>query len=144
MALKAIAQFMDFDRFTKDKELAVKEMRPMRDANTGIITGTRVEVMIWKDQTEYAPNKDGSIPSNLYNNFVVKVHKKDLGLEINDIVEFKGVIAKIYGEYNNELTIDAEDVVVIRKGLMPVDNSSDQSGQDKKPTDHSVNKSGAK
>lgn len=144
MALKAIAQFMDFDRFTKDKELAVKETRPMRDANTGIITGTRVEVMIWKDQTEYAPNKDGSIPSNLYNNFVVKVHKKDLGLEINDIVEFKGVIAKIYGEYNNELTIDAEDVVVIRKGLMPVDNSSDQSGQDKKPTDHSVNKSGAK
>ena len=144
MALKAIAQSMDFDRFTKDKELAVKETRPMRDANTGIITGTRVEVMIWKDQTEYAPNKDGSIPSNLYNNFVVKVHKKDLGLEINDIVEFKGVIAKIYGEYNNELTIDAEDVVVIRKGLMPVDNSSDQSGQDKKPTDHSVNKSGAK
>lgn len=144
MALKAIAQFMDFDRFTKDKELAVKETRPMRDANTGIITGTRVEVMIWKDQTEYAPNKDGSIPSNLYNNFVVKVHKKDLGLEINDIVEFKGVIAKIYGEYNNELTIDAEDVVVIRKGLMPVDNSSEQSGKDKRPTDQSVNKTGAK
>lgn len=144
MALKAIAQFMDFDRFTKDKELAVKETRPMRDANTGIITGTRVEVMIWKDQTEYAPNKDGSIPSNLYNNFVVKVHKKDLGLEINDIVEFKGVIAKIYGEYNNELTVDAEDVVVIRKGLMPVDNSSEQSGKDKRPTDQSVNKTGAK
>lgn len=119
MPLKAVAQFIDYSRFTKDKELAVKEVRPLRDPNTNLITGTRVEVMIWKDDTEYAPNKDGSIPTNLYNNFVVKVHKKELNLEVNDIVEFKGVVAKIYGEYNNELTIDAEDVVVIRKGLFP-------------------------
>lgn len=96
--------------------------------------------MIWKDQTEYAPNKDGSIPSNLYNNFVVKVHKKDLDLEVNDIVEFKGVVAKIYGEYNNELTIDAEDVVVVRKSLMPEVTKNDKPN----PVEQSPAKNGTK
>lgn len=117
--LKAIAQFFDYSRFVQEKELAVKETRPLRDANTGLVIGTRVEVLIWKDDTEYAPNKDGSIPTNRYNTFTVKVHKKDLGLEVDDIVEFKGVVAKIYGEYNNELSVEADDVVVVRKGLFP-------------------------
>lgn len=144
MALRGLAPFFDFEQFAKDKELAVKDTRPLRDSTTGLVIGTRVEVLIWQDNTKYAPGRDGSIPTNRYNSFVVKVHKKDLDLEVDDIVEFKDVVAKIYGEYNNELTVDAEDVVVIRKGLMPVDNSSEQSGKDKRPTDQSVNKSGAK
>lgn len=131
MAINGAGQFEKFgwQEFCGDKVLMVKNVAPMRNYDTGEITGTKVEALIIKDDTQYKPKADGSVVSNLFNALSVKLPKQDVNVKIGDIVEFKNVTAKVWGDFRNELSVTAEDVTVVGQAGNIFETKSSGSGK---------------
>lgn len=101
-----------FDNFAKGKKFEVTEMKPWLDYDTGRRLGTTVTVSIAEDNSEYPPSANGEVRDNYRQVFNVKVRKETVAVNRFDLVRFVGVQAKIYGEFRNQLSVEAEDVVL--------------------------------
>lgn len=103
----------DLEGFLHHMELMVTNIAPWEDYTTKARLGTKVEVVITKDDTPYQPGTDGSVQTNLFEKLVFKVRKNDMSIKVGDIVAPKGAEAMVYGEYRNQLSITADDVVIV-------------------------------
>lgn len=104
--------FFDFEKFWKGKVGRCSGLGPWRDFETKRVLGTKVEITITKDETPY-PQKDGEHVTNLYKTLSVKVPKMDLDIPIGSVVRIVNPVATVYGEYRNQLSVKADDVVAI-------------------------------
>lgn len=116
MALKALNSFLKFDSegFFRDKTLMAIGYSDWVDYESQKTLGTKIRVMIVKDGTPYKPGRDGTVPTNKWGQFNVKVPKR---VEFNGEVEIRLVNPQgvVYGDYRNELSVNADDVEIVRK-----------------------------
>lgn len=110
--LSAFLQFM-LAIFLDGKVLKVSAVKPWVDFETKEHKGTAVEVVIVEDGTQYPPSKDGSVVTNLYEKFTVKV-PKDITVPVGAVVEIINGVGTVYGEYRNQLSVKADDVRVVQ------------------------------
>ena len=111
-----LAQYLRFDctAFLKDKVLSVTTCGPLQDYETKQVTGTKVVVVVTKDDTPYKPKADGTVVSNLYDKITVKLPgKMGLTVPVGSVVEMINATGTVYGEYRNQLSITADDIKVI-------------------------------
>lgn len=117
MGLKNLSQFILFDwkTFATGKTFLTTNIMPWKDFDEpDKILGTKVEVAIIRDATEYKPKKDGTILDNLFDKLVVKI-PTTVDIPRNKEVTFEGVVARTYGEYQNNLSIEAKSVQIVQK-----------------------------
>lgn len=107
-------QVFQTEKFLKDKELTVTNIKPWQDFDTKEILGVKVEVAITKDETVYPAGRDGTVMTNLFEKLTFKVPKNSVDVKANDIVTPVHPVATIYGDYQNQLSITADDVVVVK------------------------------
>ena len=104
----------DFDAFSKGKQYMSTGVQPWKDPETGNVIGTKVEAVIIKDRTDYGLSPDCTKVNNLFEKLIFKVPKViDIPLNV-EVMPIKPV-AKIWGDFHNNLSIRADDVQVIPK-----------------------------
>ena len=115
MALKKLSRFTYFDlpQFLTGKRLLVVGVSEWKDYDTQNILGTKVEVVIAADKTDYG-TADGEIISNVYEKLIVKIPQVGLGFPLNTEVRLINAEAIVYGEYRNQLSITAENIEVVK------------------------------
>lgn len=113
--MKNLYFFQKFDliAFIQGKELTVTGCRPWKDHDTQQELGTAVDVAITKDETAYPTSKGGSVQTNLFEKFSVKV-PKTLSVPVGAVVTIVNGTATVYGEYRNQLSVRAEEVKVVQ------------------------------
>ncbi len=113
MALKKLNQFLHFDfrGFSDGKIYQVVGISEWVDYETKKHMGTKIETVIVEDKTQYT-HKDGEIITNRYEKLVYKI-KKDINIPINTRVEPVNPVAKVYGDYRNQLSVIADDIRII-------------------------------
>lgn len=113
--MKFLNKFLDFSwmDFEKEKRFLSIGIREWIDFDTKEHLGTKIDAVITKDSTDYGL-KDGEVASNIYEKLTFKV-PKDIDVAMNVEIKPKNVKASVYGEYRNQLSIIAEDVVVVGK-----------------------------
>lgn len=111
--MKGLSQFrhFDFPGFVAGKDLTVTGVKQWREYETDKVLGTAVTVAITRDETPYKPGKDGAQISNLFEKFTVKVPTPNVSVKIGDVVTLINPVATVYGQYNNELSVRADDIV---------------------------------
>lgn len=107
-------QVFQTEKFLKDKELTVTNIKPWQDFDSKEILGVKVEVAITKDDTVYPAGRDGNVMTNLFEKLTFKVPKNSVDVNANDIVTPIHPVASIYGDYQNQLSITADDVVAVK------------------------------
>lgn len=114
MALKKLSQFVHFDfkGFMEGKICLVVGISEWVDHDTKKHMGTKVEVVIVEDKTQYV-HKDGEVISNRYEKLIYKV-KKDIKVPIDARVVPVNPVGTVYGDYRNQLSIVADDIRVIQ------------------------------
>lgn len=112
--LKNLNQFnyFDFPKFAEGKRFRVTGCGEWKDFNTGAHLGTKVEVVITVDNTQYKLGRDGSAYTNVYEKLTFKV-ARDMTVPVNSYVEPVDAVATIYGERRNMLSIKTADIKVI-------------------------------
>lgn len=115
MSMKGLNQFrrFDFPGFVDGKDLTVTSLKPWKEYETDKVLGTAVTVAITRDETGYKPGKDGALVSNLFEKFTVKVPSQSVSVKIGDVVTAINPVATVYGQYSNELSVKADDVVKV-------------------------------
>lgn len=111
-SLNAFLKFM-LDQFLNGKELTVTSCGPWADFDTHEERGTKVEVAITKDMTDYPPAKDGRVVSNLFEKFTIKVPKA-VSIPVGAVVTIVNGTATVYGDFRNQLSVRAEDVKIVQ------------------------------
>lgn len=113
--MKYLRQFecFDWNAFAKDKEFMTIGLAPLHDYQTKEIIGTKVEVVITKDTTPY-DRKVGEQGSNLFEKLTVKIPKQ-IDVPMNVKIQLKNAFCNVYGDYRNQLSVYAEDIIVIDK-----------------------------
>lgn len=109
-----IFQVFLIEEFLKGKELTVTNIKPWQDFDSKEILGVKVEVAITKDDTVYPAGRDGNVMTNLFEKLTFKVPKNSVDVKANDIVTPVHPVASIYGDYQNQLSITADDVVAVK------------------------------
>lgn len=114
--MKHLSQFQhfDMDEFLKGKQLLVTGVSENVDFETKKHIGTKVEVVIVKDETIYQQKK-GEQKTNLFEKFNIKL-LKDIDVPVNAYVYPVNVIAKVYGQYNDMLSVTAGDLKIAQGG----------------------------
>lgn len=112
--MKYLNQFnhFDWDAFAKGKSFVCNGATPWTDRDTGALMGTKVECVIMEDETEYQ-RKEGDTTTNRFEKLTVKV-AKPVVVPGNATVKLVGVVATIYGDYHNQLSVKATDIEIIR------------------------------
>lgn len=112
--MRNLNQFMLFDwkTFAESKRFRVTGTSEWKDYDSGNHLGTKVEVAIVEDRTQYKPDKSGNAQTNLYEKFTIKV-AKNITVPIGALVVPDGVTATVYGEYRNQLSVKAQDIHVL-------------------------------
>lgn len=112
--MRGLTYFLAFNvlDFFELKTLVVTSVTQWLDFKTKEHLGTKVEVFISEDATEYPTPRDGGQISNLGQSFAIKV-PHDVSVKIGDVVEMVNPVATVYGEYRNQLSVKADDVVVV-------------------------------
>lgn len=113
--MKKLSQFMRFDTaaFFKGKVLRVTGISEWVDYTTKSHMGTKVEVVIVKDDTQYK-QKDGESVSNLYEKLTIKV-PKDVKVPLSAYVAPVNAVGTVYGDYRNQLSVTADDIRVLQQ-----------------------------
>lgn len=116
MSLKKLSmfQYFDIDGFLAKKKLMAVGIQEWKDFETQNILGTKVEVVIVEDKTDYRTT-DETVINNLYEKLSVKIPAKLSNLPMNTIVRLIKPEAVIYGEYRNALSITAESIEIVSK-----------------------------
>lgn len=104
MSLKKLHKFMIFDwnAFSKDKTLKVIGSIPWIDYHTKEEVGTRIEIVIVKDETDYQANV-----SNEFEKLSIKVQERNVSYPHGAIIRVENAKCCIYGDYRNQLSINA-------------------------------------
>lgn len=108
--MKKLILFLVFlwERFAEGKEFTVISCSPWKGQD-GAILGTRVETVITKDETDYGdPNV-----TNRFEKVTFKVPKPGFTVPVNSVVVPVNPTAKVWGEYRNQLAVQADDVRVV-------------------------------
>lgn len=110
--MKGLNQFLvfDWDSFAKDKQFMVTGLSEYQDFKSKAHLGTKVECVIVFDSTPYA-FKDGKEFTNRFEKITFKV-SKDVDIPIDSRVMPKNVVATIYGEYRNQLSVKCDDIAI--------------------------------
>lgn len=116
MSLKKLNQFsfFDIDKFLKEKKLVIIGHQEWKDFESQNILGTKFELVITVDETDYETN-DNEVVSNVYEKLTVKIPKKFNNIPLNTEVRLINAKAVVYGEYRNMLSITAENIEVSPK-----------------------------
>lgn len=114
--MKHLSQFLHFnwDAFAEGKRFLVTSCRPWVDFDSKETLGTAVEVVIYKDETEYR-QREGEQTTNLFEKLTFKVNK-ELDIPLKSFIEPINATATIYGEYRNQLSVKCDDITVLRQG----------------------------
>ncbi len=114
--MKKLNKFISFDweAFSKGKTFMVTECRPWLDYDSKKVLGTKVGFIIIEDKTDYDVSEGEATVSNVWEKGVIKI-RKEINIPEKSTIQAKGVIASVYGEYRNQLSIEAEEIAVIRK-----------------------------
>ena len=113
--MRMLKQFTNFDLegFLKDKVLLVTDCAPLKDYdNDEKVIGTKIEVTIFQDKTEY-PQVNGRTISNRFEKFNIKVHKS-IDISLNSVVVPVNGKGTVYGDFKNQLSVTADDVKVVQ------------------------------
>ena len=110
--LKRLSKYIYFDwnSFSEGKRYVSLSVKPWNDYETGKELGIKLESVIAKDETDYGE----ADVSNIYEKLLIKVPKK-IDIPLNTEIKIIGANAKVYGNYNNMLSIVAEDIQVVGK-----------------------------
>lgn len=113
--MKKLNMFTTFDwnAFAKGKRFVAVGCTEWKDFDTGKHLGTKIESVIAADNTDYG-NQNGEVITNLYEKVTFKL-RKDIDIPVNVEISPKGVNAKVYGDYRNQLSCKAEDIVFAAK-----------------------------
>ena len=111
--MRGLSQFTVFDwnAFAEGKTFIVTDVSEYQDFDTKAHLGTKVTVVITNDDTKYQ-FKEGEEHTNLYEKITFKV-PKDIKLPIRTQVVPKNPVAKIYGDYRNQLAVTCDDIIVV-------------------------------
>ena len=104
----------DFEAFANGKKFMLIAQKPWTDYNSGEVLGTKFELVITQDKTDYGTQPDGERVSNLYEKFTVKV-AKNITMPLNVEVALTNPTANVYGDYRNNLSVVADGLKVITK-----------------------------
>lgn len=114
--MKKLRQFLKFDTeaFFKGKDIRVMADEPWYEYEDGRITktlGTKYKCIIATDNTVYdgddvAPDLNGG------ESIVVKVPKEAVDYKKFSRIQFVGANATVYGQFQSELSLQAEDVKI--------------------------------
>lgn len=106
--------YFDWEGFSKDKIIMAIRSKPWIDNDTKVTLGTRVDYIFIEDNTDYNLSEDEDAVSNKWEKGTAKI-RKNITVPENAIIQFQGVNATVYGENRNQLSIEAENVVVVKK-----------------------------
>ena len=106
-------EYFDWNAFAKEMEFMTISLAPLLDFNTKEVQGTKLGIAIIKDGTSY-DQKEGEQGSNLFEKITVKIPKQ-IDVPMNVKVQLKNVLCNVYGDYRNQLSVYAEDIIVIGK-----------------------------
>lgn len=111
--LKNLSQFnkFDFQGFSKGKVFSVVSVSEYKDFNTKEHLGTKVEVVILEDKTEYINSSDSR--NNRFEKLVFKV-TKDVDVPVDARINPINAIAKVFGEFQNQLSITCSDIEIVK------------------------------
>ena len=111
--MKGLNQFLsfDWDAFANGKTFIVTGVSDYLDYETKKHLGTKVDCVIATDNTEYK-FKDGEQFTNRFEKISFKV-SKDITIPIETRVVPKNVVASIFGEYRNQLSVKCDDIVAV-------------------------------
>lgn len=114
--MKFLTQFVEFksNEFFKDKMMLVTAVEELLDFETKRHLGTKITVAIVKDDTVYK-QKAGEVKTNLFEKIIIKV-LKDVDVKVNSYVYPINAVCKVYGQYNDQLSITADDIKVMQSG----------------------------
>lgn len=104
----------NFEAFAADKKFLLLSQKPWTDYNSGEVLGTKFELVITQDKTDYGTQPDGERVSNLYEKFTVKV-AKNITMPLNVEVALVNPTASVYGEFRNNLSVVADGLKVVTK-----------------------------
>lgn len=112
--MKKLSQFsvFDFEAFSKGKLYLCTGQSEWKDYNTGEHLGTKVDVVIYRDDTAYV-QREGESVSNRFEKLTFKVNK-DVEVPVEAIIEPVDAVATIYGDYRNLLSVKCADIKVLR------------------------------
>lgn len=107
-----LAQFTRFDApaFLDGKKLQFVDQSNWIDHDTGALLGTRVDLVIIEDKTEYKAKADGTpARTNRFEKLTVKVPGA-VSLADDALVELVNPVGTVWGEYRNQLSLKADEV----------------------------------
>lgn len=102
----------DFEHFSKGKVFSVVDYSTWVDRDTKKLLGTIVNVVILQDETYYGEDRAGT---NKYEKLRFKVRDKQLILSADTQVVPVNPIARVYGDFNNLLSVTCDDVKVVEQ-----------------------------
>lgn len=112
--MKKLNQFVYFDweAFAEGKVFEVTNIRPWRDFKDKHALGIVVETTIVEDHTFYecAP---GEQVTNRYQPLAFKIAKNAVSVKVGDRINPIGVVATVYGKYDENLSAKVDDIIVI-------------------------------
>ena len=110
--MKNLGQYniFDFESFSKGKAFEVVNCSPWVERATSKLLGTVVEVVIIKDETNYGEGKGKGL--NKYEKLKFKT-TNSVSITSGKIVTPINPVAKIYGEYRNQLSVTCDDIKVV-------------------------------
>lgn len=114
--MKKLNKFLSFDweAFAKGKTFMVTECKPWLDYDSKKVLGTKVGFIIIEDKTDYDVLEGEIAVSNTWEKGVIKI-RKEINIPEKSIIQPKGVIASVYGEYRNQLSIEAKEINIVGK-----------------------------
>lgn len=107
-----LGQFLEFRTldFLQGKKLQYVDQSSWVDRDTGALLGTRVDLVIIEDGTEYKSRADGTpARTNRFEKVTVKVPGA-VSLPVDAVVELVNPVGTVWGDYRNQLSIKADGV----------------------------------
>ncbi len=114
--MKKLNIFLHFDfvAFAKSKRFLTVAQKPWADFKSGEVLGTKYELVIIEDETDYGVAGDATV-NNLYEKFIVKVPKnKAASVPMNVEVRLINPRANVYGDFRNQLSVTADGLTVMK------------------------------
>lgn len=111
--MKKLTQFLLFNHkaFFNGKTLVFLGQSTKNENGVQI---TKCDLVIAKDKTPYELN-EGEIVSNVYEKLLVKVYNKNISIPVGTEVQLINPECKVWGEFRNQLSVVAEDIVPVTK-----------------------------
>lgn len=110
--MRNLYMFEDFraEEFFEEKDLLCVECGELLDHNDNSrVLGTVVYAVIVNDRTDY----NGKSSNNRFEKLKIKVFDKELNIPKNSYIELVKPTCRIFGDYRNQLSTTAEDIIVL-------------------------------